>query len=385
MVESFQEFIEEHGQVDYKKANRYAEIGREIIKCAMNSGDGESFEAAVDTIIRKNKEDFKVPKYNVSNIASCLLYDQAKTNFDLGQGFGKGSNINQYGNKEQSERTIKNLMAYFNQKRVDQESAYERLSTHDKWRDQEQLDKVEPNFNLKLGIDIESNPKTGSIPAPLKGIHTAHFVTGVDKSGVPKLLIKPENWGLKNLLHKLLHLLDFIITRFKSQKIKGLEGRQESKWVKEQMVKTTSKELFSKVKERIKELKDPGLKEKFENIADQLKNLSKTKGFEKAIKTLKEIQTELGDNQETKPLITAMETATGNLIEKAYGKYGSEYQKHSEVRVNYEQNGDTIEAVCDRMKFEDFKKRFDLTVHHPDAREEKKEEEGEGEGRSAHL
>lgn len=362
-VDNFEQFIRENGQVSFKQATRYADIGDKIIKLAMTSQSKEAFETAMAKLQKENEDVITKGYHSVSNMASCLLYAQSRDNFKLRQGYGKGSNINQYGDPATSERTVANLMEYFSKERKDKEYGYDAGSTHGQWRDSSKKlpDSIK---NLKLRIDIDSDPTTGSIPAPLKGIHTAHFVPGVDSTGVPKLLVKPENWGMSKLLHKIMHALDFILTRFQAQNVKGLEGRQETKLTKEVAVTESYAALKEELKTNINQLTDKPLKDLFKGISSDLDGMKK-KGFDKPTEVLKGIQSRLNSwiekNPEHKDL-KAVESFRNSVHEKMTSmvkrrdeKYSSESQKFSEVRLNYQVDR---EVRVDSKPTEDFKSQL---------------------------
>lgn len=382
-VDKFEAFISMHGQVDYVLASEYADIGDKIIQLAMTSKTPESFEQGMEQLQETHTRlhwthTLSENPHSISNMASCILYAQTRRNFDLGQGFARGSNINQYGSPEQSQQTIANLMAYFSKVRPGKECGYDAPSTHTKWRASPPPEGVP---NLRLRIDINNDPTTGSIPAPLKGMRTAHFVPGVDKSGVTKLLIKPENWGMRKLLHKICHAFDYLLTRVVSHKVAGLENRPETKLNKENAVVTESAQLKQELKANIDQIRNKPLKKLFNRINKKLGSLQSMKGFETPLQALENVNQML-ETWSRKQVTEGLSTAARNTITaddrnavrglhlsikekiaelkaKQDHKYGSGYQHKSEVRLSYNiaENG-TLAVSVDKKPAEFIKKQL---------------------------
>ncbi len=374
---NFEQFIEQNGQVGLWEANLYADIGQEIIKNAMASQNMGDFEAKMKALKDKYFSQITDGKHSVSNMASCLLYAQTRDNFTLHQGYGKGSNINQYGDKETSERAVRHLMTYFSKKQANKEHGYNAVSSHRKWRDPNQrLPDDIPD--LKLRIDIDSDPKTGSIPAPLKGIHTAHFVPGVDKDGTIKLLVKPENWGMSKLLHKIMHALDYFLTRFQAQNIKGLESRQETKLTKEATVTEGYTALKTELKNNINQLEDKSLKQLLKDISNDLDPMKKKKGFEKPMEALMSVQERLNRWLERKEphcdygtinlFKESVDKTMETMTKRKDAKYASGYQIFSEVRLNYGLDGS---VSVDRQGFKHLKNELHKVNREPPVQETK--------------
>lgn len=368
----FKEFIETCGQVSYEDAQKYADIGDRINKMAMKISDENAFMEEMLNLENELQQSINPPNpaFSISNMASCLLYAQTRDNFHAGQGYGKGANINQYGDKAQSEIAVRNLMAYFSQEKMGKECGYDAPSTHGRWRQGQLPAGIK---DLKLRIDIESDPKTGSIPAPLRGIHTAHFVPGVDGSGITKLLVKPENWGMKKLVHRILHILDFLITRFSSHKIKSLEGRQETKLTKESVVSNELNTMRAELKSSIESLKDKSLQGLFKQVNEQLIEAKSERGFDKPLEKLAGISNKLNDwlnsnpeHEDHRAVYELQEIVVKKIValqDKQIDKYGSEFQQKSEVRLMYSLDGsskiDSSGAEMMKMKFQEFR-------HHPE-------------------
>jgi len=203
-AKTFKDYIEDLGNVNYAQAEKFADIGDEFIKMAMSKPIYEDFANDANTLQIKvlkellgNEVDVKqYEKFKLSNMACCLLYAQTRANFSQNQGYGKGANINTFGEMNESNQTINNLITYFYQPDFKGESAYIRPSTHTKWREE----KAEAKGEFQLGIDFPD--AIGAIPSPQKGIHHLHLVSGYDK-GTRKLLVKPENWGFKSIYNKI--------------------------------------------------------------------------------------------------------------------------------------------------------------------------------------
>jgi len=270
----FQKFLkDEQPNVTIDDANKYADIGDKLIKIAMIPDDNE-FKKDLQALEQKLKNLKDNDKYLHSNMASCFLYAQSRANFSLGQGYVKGSNINQYGDEATSEKTVNRLTSYF----MDSGKGYDRPSTHGKWA---------TGPIKKFGIDLPS--EDGAIPPPQKRIHHLHFVAGKD-NGVMKMLIKPENWGFNTLYHKFKHSLDWLITRFKSEDVKGYDQRQESKFNKEFSVQQIAKDLGGDINIQSK---DESLKGLLIGISRDLKTFKSEKGLDCPLDTLRAIDKKL--------------------------------------------------------------------------------------------
>jgi hypothetical protein len=364
---SFNQFIASCGQVSIGEANRYADIGSKIINIAMTTPDRQAFMARMLELESELARSIKPPnpKYSISNMASCLLYAQTRDNFNANQGYGKGANINQYGNPETSKTTVGNLMAYFSQQIANKECGYNAKSTHGRWRSGSLPADIK---DWKLRIDIESNPAMGSIPAPLKGIHTAHLVPGVDTSGHTKLLVKPENWGMSKPLHIFLHLFDFILTRFTSQHIKGLQGRQETKLTKETAVEQEFNSMKAELNSLVENLQDKTLKSFCKELIKTLDSAKSEKGFEIPLQTLQNISIKLqkwvDDNphHQEKSAIEALkesiEDKVSTLQDHQLNKYSSAYQQKSEVRLLYAADGEGVTSRVDNSNAAAMKQQF---------------------------
>jgi hypothetical protein len=364
----FDQFIERYGQVSVEEANRYADIGNKIIYIAMNTPDRQTCMARLleleselaKSIIPPN------PKHSISNMASCLLYAQTRDNFNANQGYGKGANINQYSDDpETSKTTVGNLMAYFSQQIANKECGYDAESTHGSWRRGPLPAGIK---DWKLRIDIEPNPETGSIPAPLKGIHTAHLVPGVDKSGHTKLLVKPENWGMSKPRHIFNHSLDYMRTRFTPQHIPGLEGRPETTLTKETAVAQEFNAMKAELKSQIKKLQDRSLKSVCKEFTKKLDSAISRKGFEIPLQTLHKMSIKLKvwlqDNPEhqeklaIEALKKSIEDKISTLQDHQINKYGSKYQQNSEVRLIYDIEGNGVTARVDNSNAALMKQQF---------------------------
>lgn len=369
-VSDFNLFILNHGQVSCSKAAYYSRLGHEIIKLAMKSPNPQAFEEEMEQLKSEYIHVITDGPHSISNMASCLLYAQTEDNFLHRQGYGKGSNINQYGDAATSRRAVANLMVYFSTERTNKEYGYDGESTHGKWRAKGQkLPEEIPD--MKLRIDIDANAKTGSIPAPLKGIHTAHLVPGVDSNGVVKLLIKPENWGMKKLLHIIFHSIDYLLTRIFDSKVEGLESRQETKMLKEYHVSTAHDEL-NQLANEIAKLSDTELKKLFKEINKELAVMTKMKGFDEPIAQLNNIAVKLEDwinNNPSHPQInelsayaSSVQAYVDRLNSTKSAKYGAPEQQFSEVRLHYKEDGS---AAVFNQKFNEFKRSYTDQSHQP--------------------
>lgn len=362
---SFDGFISKHGHLGesgIKQARQFADIGDAFVRLAMTIKDDKTFIRAVEALESELPSPYNKPQYLKSNIASCFLYAQTRDNFKLRQGYGKGANINRYGNNWQSKQAVGNIMAYFSRQENGKESGYDAPSTHTKWRTNTIFPADIKNWRLR--IDIDAN-QPGSIPAPLKGIRTLHLVPGIDKSGGIKLLVKAENWGMKKLLHKLWHALDYLITRFVHPKIEGLDNRPESKLLKEPMVQEQLTVLGDRVKKELEKAakQDMTLDILNKSFSTEIKAIKSKKGLESPVNALKELEKTVNkeldflinsntlhlNNEQLDSLKKLKKTFAGeedgqiglfaeirNALEAERNKkYTSAFQTHSEVRLLY--------------------------------------------------
>lgn len=301
------DFIKKSGdsRLDNDMASYLAGIGDRIILAAMHQGgsvgDQEEYfnhlmkdlEVELTAYIQREFPSMMYPTsiYIKSEMACCLLYAQTKAHCQLGLAPSKdstiyqcGTNIN--GDKNDSAIATKRLMDYFSKpdpKAPNQVHGYDDLSTHVTWRSS-----VE---SPPIRIDIE-----GRIPAPFKGIHSLHLASGVDTDNATKLLVKPENWGTKQLLHKILNALEslfkYIASCFKRRK-------------EEESVVTAAEEpvvtaAIDKLKEDIKQLNDPSLKELFRQLSDTIDS-ARSAGFDKPLEKIKEAWDKLDEWIKTNP------------------------------------------------------------------------------------
>ena len=331
---NFEQFLkDEQPNVSFDDANKYADIGDELIKIAMTSDDN-NFNTDLKNLEDKLKELKNNDKYLHSNMASCLLYAQSRANFSLNQGYAKGSNINQYGDNATSEKTVNRLTSYF----MNSGKGYDRPSTHGKWATKQIIQ--------KFGIDLPS--EEGAIPPPQKRIHHLHFVAGKDNDGT-KMLIKPENWGFNTLYHKFKHSLDWLMSRFKSDHVKGYDQRQETKFNKESSVQQIADDLGVDIKINSN---DKSLKDLLMGISRDLKTFKSEKGLDCPLQTLKSIDEKLGmwieknsDHQEiaeVKTLRNNVEQKIIDLNNEKIDKYCSNSQCKSEVRLKINIEDDKV-------------------------------------------
>lgn len=350
--DSFEGYIKDMSNLSLDDANFYADLGDKMIDKAINTTlfgfDNAMKELEQEAFLyaQGNERSDYCPRHNlVSNMALCLFCSQTRANFNLHQGYAKGANINQYGNPEQSEKAVTNLMTYFQginrDKEVGLTVAEPRPSSHTKWRTKEfSILGYKSVFGIDLSKEKGKNASLqGAIPSLQKGIRHLHFVTGVDKDGTVKMLIKPENWGWKGFVNKFFHIIDWIKTRIKNDEVKGYDQRQETKLNKE----TDVKEIFSALKKDLKDIKDPSLKDLYDKISRDLEGeIKKAKGFDKPLEllctTLARINKWVEKNQPNDELNRfrgKLDRAIDNLHQKKINKYPHKEQQKSEVRLNY--------------------------------------------------
>jgi hypothetical protein len=354
---SFEGYIKDMSNLSLDDANFYADLGDRMIDKAI-SNNVLDFDAAMKELeqtaflyAQGNERSNYCPRHNlVSNMALCLFCSQTRANFELHQGYAKGANINQYGTPEQSENAVANLMTYFQGiNRVGLTVAEPRPSSHTKWRTKEfSILGYKSVFGIDLSKEKGKNASLqGAIPSLQKGIRHLHFVTGVDKDGTVKMLIKPENWGWKGFINKFFHIIDWIKTRIKNDEVKGYDQRQETKLNKE----TDVKEIFSALKKDLKKIQDPSLKDLYDKISRDLEGeIKKAKGFDKPLEllgtTLARINKWMENKQPNDELDLfrgTLEIAIYNLHQKKMEKYPSIQQQKSEVRLNYNANTKSYE------------------------------------------
>lgn len=381
-------------------AHLYADFGQKMIDISMTAKDEKDFKEQMNALEKEINDKF-YPNIDVKdnphsrvNVMVCYKYAQDRDNFNAGHGYGKGSNINQYGpDIESANPPADRIWSYFTEQVEKKECGYERISTHDfskrqiKKLNKEGINLKAPEVSQHYGMDADFEKFDTVIPLPTAGTHHILIVRGKEpyeaknqeqpdsedsipllqgsKSEAPqfitKLLVKGEDWGMKTADHKFLHGVDYILTRPWFEKIKSsllslcsvfsektkeivysiLEGRQETKQLIESSVvnavntlKRSEQFADSKSADSDRLLKSAFIIKKLEKIADQ-------KGFEKPLALLSELKTELEKIKITEdrahPLKNFMSQIDSTILEleEAKQKKYSSQNVGSEVRPIY--------------------------------------------------